>query len=937
MRNVAWLGGDLLALAGDESAGWRRVAARGLLGLDDSAVEALGEVPDEDAAFYRACLAWMNRDERTAITLLQALPDLKEAGALLELIQRPRIDVLGFLPEDGEEPYGLVDTPLFDPKFRLRNVGYARGSLPNPPDADIHHLIGPIRPDFIVVEMIEWPALPRNLRDAACPVLGHSNDFDFAIQSVLPMLKQFDVIMTIEPVAPSGLDRLVGAGRIVTYPAVWSAAVPSSPSQCNRPVDFVMTSTVLHDSNRDKEAVLRHVLGIPGLDYFLHNGPIQKRRYAALLGCSKLTLDFVRRPAMMSTRAIQALAAGCCCLVPSESLNHLYIPPDHGLIKTNFAYPADIIRNVVDVTQREPERYQIAAQRGAAHVWRHFSKERIGSRYFRFATIMASFVTAGRMARLDTPQPYYVKRGEAWRGACVPNAGKPETIDRLRESALSLIESADGPAFRRANDQGRILACDYFLYAHQARHRPNGHLNEDAIHHFRHACELAPKALVPHFNFIRCAFHFGTERAKTDAEDKCRAIIAANPADWEIDFADDLMPYDFFPAFCNTRRLVDLLILEAAAPGSQRDALVDTILASVYFYLAWRLEQTELLRQSVRLDPSFVNARFELARSLVTDGDGTAALPIIETLSSTYLLSAELVTLRDRAATLAAAPAALPPSPVFSDRLIDMAYDYFADFPAVAQGRRRRFAETEMEIWRRPPKPVAVSLIILDQHLRWCTETAALDGMMNPNRNSAEIIYTDIYARLDEAALEWADLVMRPMDIMPIIEHRGRVLMNAFAEARGDILCFAERLDGTIPAWCLSYDAEPTMLPDHSIAVDLDRRDATAPRVTAAAMHRRDFIELGGFDLSVASQGPRGGIHELIWRAKNAGFTLLVQASGALVPLDPSHELPLLSPTLSYVGTRIDLLIHDRWTDETRTKPIWGDSTRLQSLGGSSK
>jgi len=937
MRNVAWLGGDLLALVDDESAGWRRVAARGLLGLDDSAVDALGEVAGEDAAFYRACLAWMNRDDRTATRLLQALPALKEARALLKLIQRPRIDVLGFLPEDGEAPYGLVDTPLVDPKFRLHNVGYGRGCVPNVPDADIRHLIGTTPPDFIVAEMIEWPVLPRNIRDAACPILGHSNDFDFTIQAVLPILRQFDLIMTIEPLAPSGLDRLVGAGRSITYPAIWSAAVASCPSGQARPIDFIMTSTVLHDANRDKEAVLRQVLSVPGLDYFLHNGPIQKKRYAALLGSSKLTLDFVRRPAMMSTRAIEALASGCCCLVPAESLNLLYIPPDHGLIETNFGDPADIIRKVVDVTQRQPERYQLAAQRGSAHVWRHFSKERIGSRYFRFATIMASFVTAGRMVRVDASPLPYVKRGEAWRGACVPNAGKPETIDRLRESALSLIESADGPAFRRANDQGRILACDYFLYAHQARHRPNRHLNEDATQHFRRACELAPNALVPHFNFIRCAFHFGTERAKTEAEDKCRAIIAANPADWEVDFADDLMPYDFFPAFCNTRRLVDLLMLEAAAPGSQRDALVDTILASVYFYLAWRLEQTELLRQSVRLDPSFVNARFELVRSLVADGEGEAALPIIDALSSTYLLSAELAVLRDRAATLAALPAASPPSPIFSDRLIDMAYDYFADFPAVAQGRRRRFAEAEMQIWRRPSKPVAVSLIILDQHLRWCKEIAALDGMTNPNRNSAEIIYTDIYARLDEAALEWADLVMRPMDIMPIIEHRGRVLMNAFAEARGDILCFAERLDGTIPAWCLSYDAEPTMLPDRSIAVDLDRRDATAPRVTAAVMHRRDFIELGGFDLSVASQGPRGGIHELIWRAKNAGFTLLVQASGALVPLDPSHELPLLSPTLSYVGTRIDLLIHDRWTDETRAKPIWGDSTRLQSLGGSSK
>jgi hypothetical protein len=929
MRNVAWLGGDLLALVDDESAGWRRVAARGLLGLDDSAVDALGEVAGEDAALYRACLAWMNRDETTATRLLQALPALKEARALLELIQRPRIDVLGFLPDSGNDPNALIDGPLYDPKFRLRNVGYERGASQVRPNADIHQLTGSRQPAFVVVEMIEWHMLPGNLRDAGCPVIGHTNDFDFSIQSVLPWLKQFDVILTIESIEPSGLAPLVGDRRIVTYPAIWSVGAPSCPTEDDRFIDFLMTNTVIHDANRDKEALLRTIVSVPNLEYVFCNGELPKKKFDVLMGASKLTLDFVRRPAVLSTRALQALAAGCCCLVPADSLNYLFVPPDHGLVITNLNDSDDIVRRVREVTQIEPDRYRAAAARGAEWVWRNFARARIGSRYLRFATIMAAFAEVGLRQTDEAPRLPFGKRADMWRGPSIPDRGNPETMDKLRDTYRRDIDATDMPAYRRSNEHGRALMCDYGLFAHRMRGFPPAELVSDALSQFKDAFQDKPDALTPTFNFMRCAFHFGTEADKIEAEQLAQRMIETNPDDWIVELDDDLLPYDFFPAFCNTRRLVNLMVLDAARPGTQRHPIIETILASVHFYLAWRTERSSLLSEAVRLDPSFVNAQLELSRALVADGDGQSAAEILTVLASTYLLSSEISSLVDRASSLAGIPAVPTAMTPFADRLVDMAVDYYADFSAITRATRRRFAETDSLVWRRSTEPVSISLIILDQHRCLQARMAALDAIESESPGQCELIYVDLYARLDEEDLAWTDVLIRNLDPMPIIDHRGRIFMKAFHEARGSLLYFGESLSEGLAEACLAGQAEIDLWEHRTIFIQLDSDRA---RATAIVLHRQDFVELGGFDLSAAAQGSRGGVHELAWRAQNAGLRVMRLISDDGHYIDQAEKLSLMPHHLGNISRVLDLTVNDNWSDFERTLPIWPDP-RLKREG----
>jgi hypothetical protein len=167
---------------------WRTHAALGLCGNSGPALERLSALDTEDARFHEGVIRWIDGDEAAAIRLLARCDDA-HADNLLRLIRKPRISVLAQLPwqRSSAGPHTLLHAGEMDPKFRIRNISFAAGDLPNAPNADIHGFYDAgDPPDFYLAEMVEWHLIPPNLQELPCPTIGQTGDYDLHIQTVYP-------------------------------------------------------------------------------------------------------------------------------------------------------------------------------------------------------------------------------------------------------------------------------------------------------------------------------------------------------------------------------------------------------------------------------------------------------------------------------------------------------------------------------------------------------------------------------------------------------------------------------------------------------------------------------------------------------------------------------------------------------------------------------
>lgn len=914
--------GNLAELARSAGNGWWVGAARGFLSIDAVVqLQLIGE-SNPHACFALAAAHWIGGDTKAAAALLAGLPNHRSARRLAALIAQPQIDVLSFFPQDRKQPHQLALAGAADGKFQLRNVSFAPGDLANGPDADIRNFYTDGRPpDFVVAEMVEWQLLPRNLRACPAPLIGHTSDFDLHIQSVLPWLQQFDALLTVGDSEWAKLAALIGPEHCLVYPAVFSVEPEELPPPGVRSIDFVLTQTVFSSSHRDKEAVLKRIIEVPGLDYVLHNGNMPLGSFQRLLQASKLTLSFIRHPESMPTRAMEALAAGCCCLIPPSSTLHLYVPPEHGLVPVDFDDPAALEHAILAVTRNELVRYQEAARRGAALMRSRFSATEVGTRYLRFLTVLAA-VIGDAPVRRPAPELLLQKHHACWLGP-KPDNGKIETMAALRASNLELGTAL--PEERRFNEAGRDAVLNYELFARRQRAPSSPELAAASLEAFRLAIAVAPDALAPAFNFIRTAFHFGDEVAKVEATCLAQTVLARPKAIWRLTFADDLLAYDFYQSHAPTRRFTELLIDLATDGPDARAALIDGILATIHFYLGWYHETLASFRQCHALQPDFVEGRLQLARRLVETGEPEAALEAIEHLrwlGARYVMTAELPDLLARAQRLADLPedAAQPSRGL---RVIDNLGDYYADFSIVASASRHRFAQTERLVWRRSEGARAVSLVLVDRHQRWRMALEGLARTLRYRNSDIEIVHADLFACIDERALVVADVALRDLWPTGVVEHLGRAFAGAFAEASGDVLIFAERLDGVDANDLASAVAEIKARPlDRLVALAWPEPEMPTPRPQLVILSRSLFLTLGGFDLSFACQGPRGGVRELVWRARNAGVDLL---GFDRAPVPWAAELSLSDGALKPIAEMIAIAGKPEWGDRSRSAPIYSD------------
>jgi hypothetical protein len=910
--------GNLVRLA--QGGGWEAHAAAALLGLGYAAFAPLADVPGSVPTFYLAVGHWMQGDESRAIALLERLPELECASRLLSLICRSRIEILSFLPESRRQPHMLADADKFDSKFKLRNISFGAEDVPNRPNADIHQFYDRAAvPDFLICEMVEWHVLPRNLQEFPAPLIGHTSDFDLYPQTLLPYLRLFDVMLSLGDTEWHGTQKLLPPERCIVFPDMVSVENTSQLNDAARLIDFVQTNTVFSPIHRDKESVLKRVLDTPGLKYFLHNGALNAVAYQRLLQQSKLTLSFIRNAESIPSRAMEALAAGACCLLPKESVLHLYVPPGHGLLIADPADTAGIQRGVLAITRLEEERYRLEACRGARLVREHFSAGRVGSRYLRFCTVMAALATRAPRTEVPTAQSRHVVAI-----GYLPAGGRADVIDAMRVSNELLIAAKENPTYRRLNERARNAVMDYNLAARMTRKPLDDRLLRQALADFSEAMADAPDALAPAFNFVRVAFHFGTPNDKVKAETVAREILAVPIGSWRLDFEDDLLPYDFMASFANTRALVGLLLAWAQGSPTARGDIVRVVLAGVHFYLGWRTGNAESFRHSILLDDNFVEARLAYCHALLGSehaADAAIAAVEMEALATQYAATGEVGYLLARARRAIGVPSASP----LELSAVDMTADYYNDFPALAKAERRFFADSDCQIFRRASGRPEISLIVADRHLNW---SAALRTLVEQRsaKSAMEVVHVERFAAVGDVALGWADVAVQDLAAPGIVTHFGRSFTQGFLEASGDILFFAEGLNGASPealsqVSCYLKQASEDAAAGLIVVYACRAAGTSEPAMQWIALRRRDFLTLGGFDNSFICQGFRGGIRELLWRAGNREMRLVDLVDGTIAPASWLSDLPLCDNDVT--RTAIGVIADQNWQDPNRTTPLW--------------
>jgi hypothetical protein len=221
LQSVLRAGNLVAAARSDCEEDWRRYAALGLIGAGGSALARLAETDDPQARIFHALCLWIDGQDANAEAMLGQAPASRAAEYLRGLLQKDRIEVLAFLPPNSNGPHGMFGSIGADPRFHVRCVwfGAGREGIENRIGASIHDFYrSNAKPDLLICEMVEWHVLPPNLAEAPFLKVGHTSDFDIHGQEVLPWLKLFDVVLTLDHTEWSRLRRALPQQTIMNYP-----------------------------------------------------------------------------------------------------------------------------------------------------------------------------------------------------------------------------------------------------------------------------------------------------------------------------------------------------------------------------------------------------------------------------------------------------------------------------------------------------------------------------------------------------------------------------------------------------------------------------------------------------------------------------------------------------------------------------------------------
>lgn len=613
--------GNYAAAARSEAGGsWRRFAAQGLIGCTQSALEGLARFGTAEARLYRGIAAWIGGDEEQSQQELAAL-DLPEARRLLELIRRPRIDVLTQAPPGSSQHVPDFSSCVED-RFRIKNItaeGWSgmRGARVFPGTDAREFLSGDFNPAFYLCREIEWMALPANLHKLPCPVFGHTEDYDIHLQAILPQYAQFDQVITCGTYEWNALSRMLPV-PVCTFPKAYALqnGLPAL-GKSQRDIDLFLSGTIFHPYHPDKAELVNGLLDRSGgsLNLKVISSHLSTREYFELLGRTKICLPYVRFDGSMPTRGLEALAMGNALILQPGSALAAYFGEEDGVFTCDYASAE--LPALIEKISKNWESIAPRVEQGARRVREEFAMRRVAGEYLRFLTALAAL--SPRREKL-VPEVVHNKRS-------VISVGWTHDSDYYLDSLAGMARSfGDIEKFTPGaiNDFAREILLFHATSADQKVVDkitrwgrwpvPAPEFLGRALELLRSGVALFPRFLVLKFNLMRALHHFGNGQG--EVRKLAESIVTSQETDWDVGPHDDVLPYDFFPEHFNYRSYFDLAVKVIGEGREQDPGFFRLIHASAAHYNVLAGGSVEAARKAVDSDPVFPLYRLDLARHL---------------------------------------------------------------------------------------------------------------------------------------------------------------------------------------------------------------------------------------------------------------------------------------------------------------------------------
>jgi len=649
VRRRQFEAGNYTALAcSDAPDDWRTWAARGLVALDDRSAERLEALADPEPQFFAGACHWIGGRDLEALRVLERVTT-PAAARLAALIRKPRIDVLAQFSWMRGGSQDLLSAAADDAKFRVANISFHPDDVRNRPYADVRELCDPSAPpDFYVCQMLEWHLVPPNIHDLACPVFAQTSDYDLHIQALAPWLDRFDALVVLDTTEWNDVRRLSRA-PVCTFPKSFGVGeslppVPTGP----RDIDVFVSGTVQHPYNPDKAELATAVLEASDLEVLFLNGFLRRTDYLRLLGRSRASYVYVRRPGSTPTRGLEALAMGCLTVVQQGSVMSLVASESEGLF-TYDGTPADLVRTIRRALAADPA--TVDPRRGAAIVRRDFVLPRVASQYLRFLTVMAA-LTPKRSATQACQVPD--QRRTVWSKGWLPgDRVVMEQLARANEVHWDAKASSMTPK-ESANLIARELVLEHGDLVRREGERVTSEGVERAKALLREAIRHSPDALVMRFNLVRAALHFGSESHVSEALDVARSTLNEDPARWTVTSSDDVWPWDVFPTYFDYRSYFDAVV-RSMHGASDSEILVSLIRASLHYYVGHYDNPAVHFERAMALNPNFAWYAYAHAWVLSSSSnrdDRIRASALLRPLTRSALFAESLALLVKTATTL---------------------------------------------------------------------------------------------------------------------------------------------------------------------------------------------------------------------------------------------------------------------------------------------
>lgn len=855
---------------------WRTHAALGLCGNTIPALERLAEFGSEDASFYEGVIRWLDGDERSAIRLLERC-DSEHADNLLHLIRKPRISVLSQLPwkRSLDGPHTLLVAGETDPKFRIRNVSFAKNDLANEPNANIHDFYDANDPpDFYLTEMIEWHLIPPNLRELPCPTIGQTGDYDMHIQTVYPWLRLFDELVVTDTTEYADVAGLVDA-PVTTFCKPVSLTMRLFPEiDIPRDIDLVLTGSLLHSYYPDKAEMMRQMLAAEGFQPFFLSGFLYDHIYYPTLARSKISVALTRHLGAIPSRGYEALAMGTVLLAPKESCMQLFADEAGGVIP--FSLDRDGLKSAIETVMDDYDKYAERAKHGMREIRDVFNPWRVASQYLRMATFLAA---RPRPPRKQIAPPFQ-KRSVSYKGWLQENP--QHTHLALRNASLTRWKSISPQDHTLDTycDPARELMLEYEHSVLMADDGSNDIQLQTALNIYRNAQPLFPDALALRFNHARAAFHFGEESDIENALVLVQETLERAPATLTLEPLDDVMTWDYCQNFFNYRDYLQIAT-EALRDGADRTAdLKKLVLASLNFYYGRMSGDVSHYAMAAELDPNFSHYRLWHAKALAKDGDTATAIALLSKLVYEILYAPEAWALIQSIKSQHKTPVPHETElrnflEQMEDRtLIDEAYAGIRVGPYFKAQRLQLARNTGLEFPKKSAQQTPAKLSVLLADANGCRYPNLINSLTRQtlDRNAYEIIACDVFDQVAPDMMLHADTVIM-CGQSEHLYNRNAAFNFALNEASGSLFVFFDS-DTALHEDALAKiiaQAEACQQP-HTAFVNAGGVDRDT--IHTVVLSREAAIDAGGLDESAYFAGAYSGPYELVGRLEGQRWTI---------------------------------------------------------------